>query len=633
MLPSSHSSTPTCITIALLAWVPSFWAAYRLNRPASGREKTIVPLSEWWHTLCLPDEELFHLVDSMTRLSLLALSLVGAFSVLPATSHAQWRLQSPSKEDLYGAWGSSLKDLYMVGANGTILHSQDNGISFTLEAPETKETLYGVGGTSPDNVFVVGANGTLLHSTDRGKTWLPRSFGARTSLRAVWSSPDGYTFVVGEQGAILRSKDGLSWDTLPSNNTGILYSVWGNADAVYVTGEQGAILRSNDKGATWTALTSNTTENLRGVWGDSVGNLFVVGYRGTILHSKDKGATWTAKPSNTQEWLAGVCGFEGVVYAVGAQGLALISTNNGDSWVAQETRLTTPLYAVIAMSPAHAYAVGRKGNIAFRSPVRPLLVLRATDGDTSAEGADAYLDEQPLGKVPLSVEVDTGEHILQLKKEGYRSVVYTINLKEGDVYNLPVRAEEAQVAFLKAVSSVVIEGPAGAVIYLDQERQGVAPMTLTEVTRGPHVLRLEKPGYQQWISIVDVEVQNQPINAGLVKKREAAPAQELGLPTNHPYYKIALAGASVGTVAALSGYIEARRAKDAAEVGEGGADEAIDEIALHQKRASRLGLVSDICFGAALLSGGAGLVIDRLNKRSEATISLTPTGASLQVKF
>jgi photosystem II stability/assembly factor-like uncharacterized protein len=559
--------------------------------------------------------------------------LVFVLMSTPYLSEAQWRLQTVGKEDLFGVWASSLKDLYVVGASGAILHSTDNGLNFTQEIVETKETLYGVGGTGPDNVVVVGANGTLLHSTDRGKTWLPRSAGTRVSLRAVWASPAGQVFVVGEQGTILRSQDGIHWESLSSNSKSILYGIWGTSDALYVVGEQGLILRSTDKGASWGPLVSGTQENLRGIWG-SKDAIFVVGYRGTILRSTDQGASWSPKQSGTQEWLASICGSdESTLYAVGAQGIILKSTDSGESWSAQPGKVTTPNYAVVALSPVHIYSVGRKGSVSFLSPSKPLLVLRATDGDTSAEGADVYIGETLLGQVPLSVEVSVGEHVLLLKKPGYRAVVYTINLKEGDIYNLPVRAQEAQVAFLKAVSSIQIAGPDGAEVYLDAEKQGVAPLTINEVTRGPHLLMFKKEGYENSYVPIDVDVQNAPFSAVMTKRRDAAPAQELGIPTRHRFYQLALAGGGLGSVAFVSGLVQTRRARDASIVGEGGVEDAIEEITRHQKAAKALGLVSDVCFGVAILSGGTGLVIDRLNKRSEATISLTLTGATFQMRF
>ena len=54
-------------------------------------------------------------------------------------------------------WGSGPNDVFAVGANGTILHSTNDGASWHAQTSGTTQTLYGVWGSGPNDVFAVGA--------------------------------------------------------------------------------------------------------------------------------------------------------------------------------------------------------------------------------------------------------------------------------------------------------------------------------------------------------------------------------------------------------------------------------------------------------------------------------------------
>jgi hypothetical protein len=174
-----------------------------------------------------------------------------------------------------------------VGANGTIIYSQSNGMTWSPASVPTAvagKNLYGVTysnlGTS--SVYVaVGSAGTLLTSYD-GITWSSAisgtvadlkgiAFGGTTliyGLSPVVVNPlftNGVnTFVaVGNGGALVVSRDnGLSW---MASATAI--PVVGNLNAVtyarqFITvGDGGSVFTSPD-GLSWTSQASGTTAPL-----------------------------------------------------------------------------------------------------------------------------------------------------------------------------------------------------------------------------------------------------------------------------------------------------------------------------------------------------------------------------------
>jgi hypothetical protein len=65
-------------------------------------------------------------------------------------------------EYLTAIWGSGPDDIYAVGDDGTIVHSEGDG-RWELVPVDTTWDLQDVWGTGADSVYVVGQAGTVLH--------------------------------------------------------------------------------------------------------------------------------------------------------------------------------------------------------------------------------------------------------------------------------------------------------------------------------------------------------------------------------------------------------------------------------------------------------------------------------------
>jgi hypothetical protein len=51
--------------------------------------------------------------------------------------------------------------------------------------------------------------------------------------------------------------------------------------------------------------------------------------------------------------------------------------------------------------------------------------------------------------------------------------------------------------------------PAGAAVFINQERVGQTPLSLTRVRAGSHVLWIEREGYERWTTSVLVPADQQ----------------------------------------------------------------------------------------------------------------------------
>jgi photosystem II stability/assembly factor-like uncharacterized protein len=139
-----------------------------------------------------------------------AFAVGGAFGggdVLRTGDAYQWTKLSPGNfVNYYGVWASG-DEVFIAGDIGFIMHSSDHGDHWSRVPYAGSDNLKGIAGTLSD-LWIIGANATILHSTDGGA-----SFAAEVSLPVIdgtqtfvdlYVAPTGEVFVVGEKGEILK---------------------------------------------------------------------------------------------------------------------------------------------------------------------------------------------------------------------------------------------------------------------------------------------------------------------------------------------------------------------------------------------------------------------------------------------
>jgi hypothetical protein len=209
---------------------------------------------------------------------------------------------------LYGIWGISKTNVFVVGANGTILHydgdgDNNNTLDYIWEPMKNPDSntniLKGIWGSSARNVFAVGANGTILRYDGDGDNdgkvdyyWERMTSRTRKNLSGIWGSSARNVFAVGADGIILRydgdgDNDGMSDDIWEPMESGIdihLNSIWGSsARNVFAVGNQGTVRYYNgNEQMIWSGLQNDWphTENLNGVWVSNNPHVFVIGDNG-----------------------------------------------------------------------------------------------------------------------------------------------------------------------------------------------------------------------------------------------------------------------------------------------------------------------------------------------------------------
>jgi hypothetical protein len=189
---------------------------------------------------------------------------------------------------LWGIWGLSRNDMYIVGERGKLLR----GRVFDWQTPgsDNTNTLLDIHGTTVRHpewqmdpfVVAVGVEGTILHN---GETWTRMESGTEQALYGVWAYSDQAAFAVGANGAIVEW-DGGRWTPMRSGTTNWLTCVWGtNPVDVWAGGTDGTLLHFD--GDRWAGVRPIAKQAILGLWGSGSGDVFAVGNNTMVLHYGD----------------------------------------------------------------------------------------------------------------------------------------------------------------------------------------------------------------------------------------------------------------------------------------------------------------------------------------------------------
>ena len=168
----------------------------------------------------------------------------------------------------------------------------------------------------------------------------------------------------------------------------------------------------------------------------------------------------------------------------------------------QQTVSTDGAYSAMLPYGSHTYKVEAGGYISKSgsftisnsdmTPINVSLVsAMATVSVTCPTPAvSLYVDKKSVGMAPWTGSLKEGMHLIEAKKEGYRSQQRTINLSQ---------QQRLDVAFNELVA---IQGnlsvnykPFGADVYIDGNKVGQSPRVFNGIMVGNHKVEIKKDGY------------------------------------------------------------------------------------------------------------------------------------------
>lgn len=254
----------------------------------------------------------------------------------------EWANPRPTGNDLGALLLDEAGTAYAVGEFGTVLRSDDLGVSWTLLAPPAADapSFFDVIALAPGHLLAAGSAPGLHLSLDGGLSWQPVDNPANTTLRNIFALDATHIFAVGDQGRVVRSTDGgVSFQSLTGLGSQLVDQFWLDEQTGYVIGPN-RLRRTTNGGTTWAAV-PGLSESGIGFPGDIQ---FSNANDGWILvdfathRTTNGGATWTTRnviPPNAPIYLeeAVVLDPSTLIVATEAEGAEIWrTTNDGATW-------------------------------------------------------------------------------------------------------------------------------------------------------------------------------------------------------------------------------------------------------------------------------------------------------------
>lgn len=325
---------------------------------------------------------------------------------LSALERPAVQLRAPARSFTQAA-ASAGQRLVAVGERGIVILSDDRGSTWRqARAVPVSVTLTAVHFVDERQGWAVGHGGVILHTQDGGESWAlqadgrglaklaeegaqrlltsdPQNIIASRELKAaqllVSDGPDKplldvffrdaqHGWVVGAYNLFFETRDGgKTWASamtrLDNPKAFHLYAIRAQGRQVFVAGEQGQMHRSVDAGQTFLPLSSP----YKGSWFtlsiEPAGGVLVAGLRGNAFYSADQGATWQAiVGAPPVSFVSSALRADGSV-VLGNQAGQLFTTRAGAPLSPLKTPAMPPLAGLLDLGPSGLLVTGAGGPI------------------------------------------------------------------------------------------------------------------------------------------------------------------------------------------------------------------------------------------------------------------------------
>ena len=245
---------------------------------------------------------------------------------------------------------------WAVGHDATILHSQDGGVSWSIQLfkPRLEKPFFDIVFKTSLEGIAVGAKGLFYRTIDGGITWnkehhseflspdnllhlskLKRKdedayLDEHSSLSPHFNHLmlDGRTlYLVGEHGIISKSNDfGISWSILEHIYNGSFYDIIRTLKSkLLVVGLHGHVFRSSKSGTPWTKHDTNTVALINDIVLTDDGRIFLLAANGVLLESNDDGQSYRLKKQKDGKALISGVWFNGQLIVASEAGVKIVS--------------------------------------------------------------------------------------------------------------------------------------------------------------------------------------------------------------------------------------------------------------------------------------------------------------------
>lgn len=293
----------------------------------------------------------------------LSSALIGCEAALDLEAVTQQAQQPHQRTDFYQAMASNQQVTVLVGNEGVVVSSMDNGVQWQREQLPTDMSLIDLAVCPDDSFIALSFDNRIWHADPQARNWTPHSLPSAEQMMATACAPDGSWWTAGAFSTLQSSADqGHSWVEVSLDEDAIFTTLQfvGPRQAV-VSGEYGLRFVSQDGGENWEPSGNLPDEFYpHASYYSSLEQGWVGGLNGFIWHTSDAGETWQRQRTGTEAPIFGFIDGPQGLYAVGEN--ATVLQLRGQRW----TPLTTPdqplyLRAGRLLPNQHLLAAGGRG--------------------------------------------------------------------------------------------------------------------------------------------------------------------------------------------------------------------------------------------------------------------------------
>lgn len=241
--------------------------------------------------------------------------------ILRSTDGDNWQqMPSPTQSTLTSISFVDSKHGWAVGHDATILHSQDAGLTWSIQHqnPALEIPFLHVHFRDNKSGVAVGSYGLFFRTADGGVTW-QQEFHLSLLIQEDLEYLDELKNE--DEAAYLSERERI----LPHFNR-----FYQDGRTAYLVGELGLMAKSNDFGKNWQRLEDVYQGSFYDIRRTQQGNLLAVGLRGNVFRSVSNGNNWKNSPAETTALLNNiVLDGEKITYLLGNSGTLLKSTDDG----------------------------------------------------------------------------------------------------------------------------------------------------------------------------------------------------------------------------------------------------------------------------------------------------------------
>ena len=160
------------------------------------------------------------------------------------------------------------------------------------------------------------------------------------------------------------------------------------------------------------------------------------------------------------------------------------------------------LKALYKVPPGYNLSTGKVDEIAKPPEEIDTQNTGAINLASTPSGASVFLDDSFKGVSSITLEkITPGKHMLRVTKSGYQDWQQEVTVSSDKTIEIFVNLTSLSLALgeIKLTST-----PSGASVFLDDSFKGVAPIIISNVPVGKHIIKVTKSGYQDWQQEINV---------------------------------------------------------------------------------------------------------------------------------